>query len=337
MKVEALVESYNSHGGSDITSLAAEYLSGYLADLPPAELQIVITACFCSQGRPGRTLASMWRGFHDSLATLPKVKYSPKRSRAEIRFASRVPAEQVLSASEPEVVVFQAIVLEFAVQLLSTLSGHKALSRVVPLRALESALSRAQEDLPATRSELEAFATIQQGHAIAAAALLSPWDKLGIDWAQYHPAARKLLDDPFFWDSVDEYAPHGSDTGADLLDAFREWRGRHRGVPAARFLPLMLKRWNYSSGVALLHGKPMSQWDDDDELMVEVIDEANIAIAFAQMKLEGTCDEDLREAALLSIERQLDPAVHAHFDWSLPIEHRDRLEQLRAKLSAQGA
>jgi uncharacterized protein YfeS len=327
------VQSYNSHGGDETTTLAAEYLSQYLADLPPADMQVLITACFRSRGRPGRTLASMWRDFHDSLATLPKVKYSPKRSRAEIRFASRVPAEQVLDVGEPELVVFQAIVLELAVVLLSTLSEHKALRQAVPVRALESALSRAQEDLPTTRSELEAFATTQRGHAIAAAALLSPWDKLGIDWSQYHPTARKLLDDPFFWDSVDEYAPHGSDTGADLLEAFRDWRRRHPAVPASRFLPLMLKRWNYSSGVALLLGKPMSAWDDDDELMVEVIDEANIAIAFAQLKFEGKCDDDLREAALLSIERQLDPAVHAHFDWSLPMEHRDRLEQLRAKLS----
>ena len=204
--------------------------------------------------------------------------------------------------------------------------------RLVPLRALETALSRAQEELPTTHSELRHFATEQQGRAIAEAALLSPWDTLGIDWSQYHPDARKLLDDPFFWDAVDEYSPHGNDTGADLLEAFRDWRRRHRTVPASRFLPLMLKRWNYSSSVASLLDKPMSAWDDDDELILEVIDEANIAIAFAQLKIEGRCDDDLREAALASIQRQLDPAMHAHFAWTPPMEHRDRLEQLRAKL-----
>ena len=333
MKLQVDVQSYNSHGGAESTTLAAEFLSGYLRELPPVDLQVVVTACFRSKGRPGRTLQSMWRDFHDSLASLPKVRYSPKRSRLEIRFASRVPAEQAIGAVEPPLVVFQALVLEIAVVLLSTLSGHKAMRKLVPLRALESALSHAQEDLPATASELRHFATVQQGHAIAAAALLSPWEQLGIDWSQYHPSARLLLDDPFYWDSVDEYAPHGSDTGADLLESFRDWRRRHEAVPASRFLPLMLKRWNYASGVAVLLDKPMSAWDDDDELMLEVIDEANIAIAFAQMKIEGRCDEDLREAALLSIERQLDPAVHAHFAWNLPIEHRDRLEQLRAKLA----
>jgi uncharacterized protein YfeS len=334
MKVQIDVETYNASGGDETTTLAAEFLSGFLEALPPTDLQVVLTACFRSSGKPARTLQSMWRDFHDSLAGLPAVRWSPKRSRLDVRFVSRVPAEQVLDVAEPELVVFQAIVLEAAVMLLSTLSEHKAMRKAVPLRALESALSRAQEELPTTVSELRHFATEQQGRAIATAALLSPWDKLGIDWAQFHPAARRLLDDPFFWDSVDEYAPHGNDTGADLLDAFREWRRGHAKIPASRFLPLMLKRWNYSSGVALLLDKPMSQWDDDDELMLEVIDEANIAIAFAQMKIEGRCDEDLREAALLSIERQLDPAVHAHFAWSLPLEHRDRLEQLRAKLSA---
>ena len=334
MKLDVEIQSYNSRGGEEITTLAAEYLSQFLADLPPVELQIALTACFRSRGRPKRTLQSMWRDFHDSLSGLPTVRYSAKRSRLEIRFASRVPADQALDQPEPPLVVFQALVLEMAVVLLSTLSEHKAMRKAVPLRALETALSRAQEELPTTQRELEAFATIRQGHAIAEAALLSPWDKLDIDWTQYHPAARELLDDPFFWDSVDEFAPHGNDTGADLLEAFRQWRHGHASVPASRFLPLMLKRWNYASGVALFLDKPMSQWDDEDELVLEVIDEANIAIAFAQLKIEGRCDEDLREAALLSIERQLDPAVHAHFAWSLSIEHRDRLEQLRAKLSS---
>jgi len=333
MKLSVEIQSYASRGGAESTTLAGEYLSHYIEFLPPASLGIAVTCCFRSRGRPRRTLQSMWRDFHESLSTLPKIRYSPKRERLEIRFASRVPADQALVPGEPEVVVFQALVLEIAVALLATLSGHPVLRREVPLRALESALSRAQEELPTTAKAMQDFALVQRGHAIAQAALLSPWDKLGIDWSQYHPSARELLDDPFYWDSVDEYAPHGNDTGADLLETFRDWRSRHAGVPASRFLPLMFKRWNYTTSVAELHGKPLSQWDDGDELMLEVIDEANIAIAFAQMKLEGRCDDDLREAALLSIERQLDPAVHAHFSWNLPLEHRDRLEQLREKLS----
>ena len=109
---------------------------------------------------------------------------------------------------------------------------------------------------------------------------------------------------------VKELVENAIDAGASRIDVFTDGGGRRRiGITD--------------------DGSGMTAKD----LALAVIDEANIAIAFAQMKIEGRCDEDLREAALLSIERQLDPAVHAHFAWNLPIEHRDRLEQLRAKLA----
>jgi hypothetical protein len=42
-----------------------------------------------------------------------------------------------------------------------------------------------------------------------------------------------VLDDPFFWQEADDFAPHGNDTGADLLADYRPWRrrtgGRRRG------------------------------------------------------------------------------------------------------------
>ena len=49
MKLQVQIESYNSRGGDEGTTLAAEYLAQYLAELPPVELQIVLTACFRSR------------------------------------------------------------------------------------------------------------------------------------------------------------------------------------------------------------------------------------------------------------------------------------------------
>jgi len=332
MKLEVQVESYDTRGDAVATTLAGAYLGSCLRDLEPGALLVVVTACFRSKGRPHRTLESLWRDFHDSLSGLPRVRYSAKRRRLEVRYASALPAEHAIGAAATDLEVFHAIVQELSVVLSQAIAEHKLLRREVPLDALEAALVRAAVELPTTPLELDVFATTEQGHAIAEAALLSPWEKLGIDWTQYHASARALLDDPFYWDSADEYAPHGNDTGADLLEAYREWRRRHRNVAAARFLPTMLKRWNYTGSVDALLGKPMAQWDDDDELMLEVLDEANVAVAFAQLKIEGRCDEEVRAAALHSIERQLDPAVHSHFGWTLPEEQRERLEQMQAKL-----
>jgi uncharacterized protein YfeS len=332
MKLEVHVESYDTRGGAAATTLAAAYLDSCLRELPPESLQVVVTACFHSKSRPHRTLESLWREFHDSLSGLPRARYSARRRRLDVRYASALPAEHAIEAAESDLEVFQAIVQELSVVLSEAISEHKSLRNEVPLDELEAALVRAAVELPTTPLELDVFITTENGHAIAEAALRSPWEKLGIEWSRYHACARELLDDPFYWDPSDEYAPHGNDTGADLLEAFREWRRRHRHVPAARFLPTMLKRWNYTGSVASLLGKPMSQWDDDDELTLEVLDEANVAVAFAQLKLEGKCDEDVRLAALQSIERQLDPAVHDHFGWTLPEEQRERLEQMRSKL-----
>ena len=331
MKLSVDFESYNSLGGSPNTTLAAEYLAGYLRAIAPEEFEIAVTACFPSRGRPARTLGGIWRKFHDSLSQLPRLRYSPRRERLEIRYASALEAG-VVESGGPSLEPFRTLVRELADLLPEQLASHKTLKRVVPLAELDAAITEALSQLPATEQAMQDFETVQQGRALAAQLLMSPWEQLGVDWAEYHPEARVLLDDPFYWDGVDEYAPHGNDTGADLLDAFREWRRHHREMPVSRFLPLMLKRWEYSTSVEELLAKPLSEWDEDDELTMEVIDEATIAIAFAQMKLEGRCDEDVRAAALRSIERQLDPAVHAHFEWTVPQDRIDRLELVRAKL-----
>ena len=101
MKLVMLVESYNSNGGEEVTTLAAEFLTQYLQQLPPESLTVEVTACLRSSRAPHRTLRSMWRAFHDSLAGLPQVRYSPKRGRLRIRYASRLGAEQVLHAADP--------------------------------------------------------------------------------------------------------------------------------------------------------------------------------------------------------------------------------------------
>jgi uncharacterized protein YfeS len=332
MKLSIEVQSYDTCGGAMSTTLAGEFLWEYLRGLEPETLEIVVTACFRSRGQPGRALGGMFRDYQKALSTLPKLRYSPKRERVEIQYLSAMVAEDVIESSEPQLDSFRNTVREVAALLPELLGAHKLLRRLLPLPQLDAAITEALAHLPATEEAMQVFDTAQQGRVLAERLLRSPWEKLGVDWAEYHPEARDLLDDPFYWDAVDEYAPHGNDTGADLLEAFREWRSKHREAPASRFLPLMLKRWDYSSDVEALQSKPLADWDEDDELTMEVLDEATIAIAFAQLKLEGRCDEDVRAAALASIARQLDPAVHAHFEWTVPKDRIDRLQLVQAKL-----
>jgi uncharacterized protein YfeS len=332
MKLSIEVQSYNTCGGALSTTLAGEFLWEQLRGLEPDTLEIVVTACFRSRGKPARTLGGMFRDYHEWLSSLPKLRYSPKRERVEIQYLSAMIAEDVIESGEPQLEPFRNTVREVAALLPELLGAHKVLRKLLPLPQLDAAITVALAHLPATEEAMQAFEVAQQGRVLAEQTLRSPWEKLGVDWTESHPEARELLADPFFWDAVDEYAPHGNDTGADLLEAFREWRRKHRDVPVSRFLPLMLKRWDYAGDVEALLGKPLSDWDEDDELTMEVLDEATIAIAFAQLKLEGRCDEDVRAAALGSIARQLDPAVHAHFEWTVPKDRIDRLQLVQAKL-----
>jgi uncharacterized protein YfeS len=114
-------------------------------------------------------------------------------------------------------------------------------------------------------------------------------DRLPVEWSQFHPNARALLDDPFFWNAVDDDAPHGNDTGADLLAAFRRWRTRNRATDPLNFLDSVLKRWGLSHPTA------------DDPTVLE----AEIGLAFAQIKLEGTCHPAVAARAITAIDQRI--------------------------------
>jgi len=47
------------------------------------------------------------------------------------------------------------------------------------------------------------------------------------DFAPFHPSARTLLPDDFFWDCDDYFSPVGNDDGADVLVGYLRWRLTH--------------------------------------------------------------------------------------------------------------
>ncbi|MEO8584618.1 MAG: hypothetical protein ABI584_00505 [Acidobacteriota bacterium] len=298
---------------------------------------IEANACFRSTGPPRKTLERMYEEFHRSLDSLPNVRYVSKGQRLRVRYMSRVcPAEVALRFGVPSLEVFTLVLREFAGLLPGVLKDQKILGKRVDFPSLERALDASLGQTPATDAELQAFATRLREDARAAFAELSPWERLGINWSDYHPRARLLLDDPFFWQEADDYAPHGNDTGSDLLGAFRVWRRRNGGVPVLRFLSDLLRDWGFEERVAAFSEKAPAAWTKDDEMAVTLFDEANIALAFAQIKLEAVCDSGACDAALASIGRQLSPEVAAHFEWKTPLERVRRLEQMRAVLTMLG-
>jgi uncharacterized protein YfeS len=151
----------------------------------------------------------------------------------------------------------------------------------------------------------------------ARAASLSGWEKLGLDWRDFHADARAVLDDPFYWDVVDEFAPHGNDTGADLFDNYRRWVGRNPHANPVDFLSDLVKRW----GIA----------DDASDNALRVLDEAAVALAFAELKMKAICTPVIAAGANAALRRQRDQALSA-VDWSHREQRLLRLTMLEGKL-----
>ena len=63
------------------------------------------------------------------------------------------------------------------------------------------------------------------------------------DIASAHRVARALMTESWLWNLCDDGAPLGSDTGADTLSAFREWRRRHRTADPSAFQAQLLQDW----------------------------------------------------------------------------------------------
>jgi uncharacterized protein YfeS len=149
---------------------------------------------------------------------------------------------------------------------------------------------------------------------------MSPWERLGIDWRDYHPDARKVLDDPFYWESVNDFAPNGNDTGADLLASYRKWHRRNPSGDPIAFYQQLLRRW----GITV---------EPSNEIDQSAMDEAAVALAFAEFKIRADCRPAVAALARAAIVRQRQEAIEA-VDWPHKDERLKALELIEAKLAA---
>jgi uncharacterized protein YfeS len=118
------------------------------------------------------------------------------------------------------------------------------------------------------------------------------WDQLDLDWTEFHPNARSILDDPFFWDLVDHYSPNGSDGGYDVFMGYKQWRIQNPPGKEKEFLDNLIKGWGFN------------EISCNDEAAHGMLDNALIALAFAAIKFDGTCSEWSAKSALQAIARR---------------------------------
>ncbi len=156
-----------------------------------------------------------------------------------------------------------------------------------------------------------------------------------MDPAEAHPAARAILNEPFFWSRVDDYAPNGNDTGFDVLHAYRTaCQGRRKPPDPAKFLRDLLAGWRIDArDWYLLEGAAAARAVAKEPSRL-LLDDALIGLAFAVLKVQGVVPQPLREITLIALDRQALDGVMTTRNWRDPMYRRATLGKMRAALEA---
>lgn len=122
-----------------------------------------------------------------------------------------------------------------------------------------------------------------------------------------HPNANKLMTEDFYWSSIEETGPFGSDDGWDAAYSFREWRISNKTGSPLIFLKQLIAKWDY----------PYFDWNEMDTNTIKKfivsrteMDEATIQQQIQLLKdvsknhpdssMKNTDDNKLREIVLVS-------------------------------------
>jgi uncharacterized protein YfeS len=128
-----------------------------------------------------------------------------------------------------------------------------------------------------------------------------------------HPTAKRLMNEDFYWNPIEETAPFGNDDGADTYASFADWRQTHKTENPMEFLMEQIDYWGYPNfdlnETSFEKLKPYLKQSDLGTRFMSGIDAAIVSIAFGQLYLEGTIYKDFKEVAKTAIKRQLIPEM----------------------------
>ena len=214
MKFYVMACTYNTYGSDPTLSLISDFLLGDAEDFGSAVSELTVTFHFPHTGQARRTLEQMFADFHANRRSLPKVVFRRKRGQASIDIASElVDGKDWERSRDLSLPLFKAGVGE-TVAALELLKKRLTPKDDFNLEAFLTHCGNAQTRSFSTAKELASFAAECEKRRAARNAAMSPWERLEIDWRDLQPDARKILDDPFFWECTNDFAPHGNDTGA---------------------------------------------------------------------------------------------------------------------------
>jgi len=304
MIIHGLRQTYGEFGGSAIFSYVADLLTLHLNCYGPAIEEIRLIAHLRSATRdPWIGLEGVFDDFHKNLQRLPQITFHRRRKCVDIAFLSAkfsseddrgwMPSVDKCATAMGEV----ALVLELLKRRLTKRDDFDFYSFMKDSKCILASTVATVEDWLQIKDRARAKEIARRDER-------SPWERLEIDWGQYHPTARTLLNDPFFWSSSDDISPHGNDTGADLLDDCRRWNAKNPGEDPMRFLEQEFVRWNVVPIDWLVADEiAVRELILENPTAVTLCNEAAIALAFAVLKLRGGCPKGIIRIALSAIQR----------------------------------
>jgi uncharacterized protein YfeS len=316
MEFYVMAKSYNCYGFFPTFSPIGDFLLMGAGTFGDAIRELTITLHFRNSDLPRKTLEQHWERHNSYRSTLPEITFRKAKGKMDIHIASELmDGRDWQHSPRQSLQLFERGVHE-VIHALSLMKKRLKKSDAFDLEAFLAHCEAARQRIPGSEAALRDLAAELNAVYQAKRDAMSPWEKLGIDWEDFHPRAREILDDPFFWNRTDDFSPNGNDTGADLLESYRDWLKRHTDGQPIRFLESLAKQWGYT------HINAMD---------ADVSDEAAIGLAFADIKLRATCDQEARQRALGAIERQRNQA-EAATKWPHRNERLKTLEKLEAKL-----
>ncbi|MEX1028143.1 MAG: hypothetical protein WD049_09090 [Candidatus Paceibacterota bacterium] len=338
MDVFVSKNTYNTYGGSTLYGSAGDLLTSRLGEYGSAIEEIEVVACLRSKSRKFRpTLEGLFDQFHEYIKSLPRITFRRKLKRVKIEFLS----EHFTADDEKERNATPKQRMTAAQEVAEVLPLLRKRIKPTDEFDVERFLADASEVLATKIQTVEEWETVREAAVkkrLAIRATKSPWELLEVDWDQFHPNARDILDEPFYWECANDLAPNGNDTGADLLEDFRRWHKRHPRTSPIKFLDGLMKSWDIEPIDWLATDEEtVLHFDKEQPIPLRVCNEAAVGLAFAAVKMRATCPADVAEFGLAALVRTemlvrrstLDDDVKAEWDVAI-VKMRDKLESLNS-------
>jgi uncharacterized protein YfeS len=118
-----------------------------------------------------------------------------------------------------------------------------------------------------------------------------------------HPYAQDIMKEDWYWDCGDDYSPFGNDTGADTLHFYSKSVASDTHIRGDDFLNALLDSWGFDPHWELTDNESVKRVLETEPYGIDSGDDAAIAVAFAQLLLQGSVEIQSRDRALSSISR----------------------------------